>query len=108
MISAALNKSCVELFEFVPLLLSLGEFLIYYYFQKFKFDQIPLNWSVPIWLSIAISLAQLIFPMEVLNKIICKLNIDLSNEPPYSQAKREFEVTYEITNPYYQFNKERH
>ena len=101
MISAALNESCVELFEYIPLLLSLGEFLIYWYFKKFNFSEIPINWSVPIWLSIGISLIQLILPMEQFNKLICKINSDLSNEPPYSQAERDFEVTYELTNPLY-------
>lgn len=37
MISSALNKSCIELFEYVPLILSIGEFLIYMYFKKFSF-----------------------------------------------------------------------
>lgn len=79
MISAAVNDSCVELFEYIPLLLSLGEFLIYWYFKKFNFNEIPVNWSVPIWLSIGISLIQLMLPMGTFNKQICKFNIDLSN-----------------------------
>lgn len=105
MISAALNESCVELFEYIPLLVSLGEFLIYWYFKKFNFNEIPVNWSVPIWLSIGISLIQLMLPMGHFNKMIWKFNLYLSNEPPYSQAERDFEVTYELTNPAYQCNR---
>jgi hypothetical protein len=60
---------------------------------------------VPIWLSIGISLLQIILPMEEINKMVCKFTYDLSNEPPYSQAEKEFEVTYELTNPVYESSK---
>jgi hypothetical protein len=83
MISTEVNDSCIELFEYVPLILSIGEFLIYLYFKKFNFSQVPINWSVPIYLSIGISLINLIIPMKQVNKCICKMKLDLSSEPTY-------------------------
>lgn len=102
MISAEVNDSCIELFEYVPLILSIGEFLIYWYFKKFNFNAVPINWSVPIWLSIGISLINLIVPMKNVNKALCRMKPNLSNEPTYNQAEKDFEVTYEITNPAFQ------
>jgi hypothetical protein len=70
----------------VPLILSIGEFLIFWYFKKFNFNLIPINWSVPIYLSIGISIINLVLPMKQLNKVLCRIKLDLSNEPTYSEA----------------------
>ncbi len=64
MISKAVNDSCIELLEYVPLILSLGEFLIYMYFKKFNFNIVPVDWSVTIYISIGVSLVHLLLPTK--------------------------------------------
>ncbi len=72
-ISYTVNRTCVEMLEFIPLMLSIGEWLIYMYFKKFRFNEVPKDWEVAIYLSIAISLLNLLLPMQDINKKLWKM-----------------------------------
>jgi hypothetical protein len=106
MLSSMVNDSAIELLEYFPLILSLGEFIIYIYMTKYDPTILPLNWSIPIYISIGLSLLNLLLPMEQLNKCI-KLKNDDMKCPPYHEVEPKFEVTYEMTNPAYECKKKR-
>lgn len=61
------NDSAIELMEYFTLILSLGEYIVYLYFFSFKPELLPINWSIPIYISIAISGLNLLLPMDTLN-----------------------------------------
>ena len=46
------------------------------YFRKFRFDDVPKDWEITIYLSIAISLINLLLPMQVINKKLWKMKED--------------------------------
>lgn len=85
MLSSMVNDSAIELLEYFPLILSLGEFIIYIYMTKYDPTILPLNWSIPIYISIGLSLLNLLLPMDQLNKCI-KLKNDDMKCPPYHEV----------------------
>lgn len=82
MLSSMINDSAIELMEYFPLILAIGEFIIYFYFVNYNFSALPLNWEIPIYASLAISLLNLLLPMDALNRCI-KLKSDLMKFPSY-------------------------
>ncbi len=70
MLSSKLNESMMEMLDFVPLILSIGQFLIYFYFYNYNFNAIPDGWSIPIYVSLVLSILGVILPMKALNKKI--------------------------------------
>jgi hypothetical protein len=85
-----LNDAAIELLEYFPLILCLGEFLIYLYFKSFNFEEVPQHWSIPIYISVGLSLINLLMPMDDLNHCLCKLPKDNMHLPPYEKAEEEF------------------
>lgn len=68
MVSGMVNATATELLEYIPIILCLGEFLIYLHFEEYHIDQIPTHWAVPIYLSISISVLYLLMPFKFINK----------------------------------------
>ena len=101
MISSEVNDAAIELLEWVPLILASGELLVYLYFKNFNFGELPDYWSIPIYVSLGISVLALLLPMRSINKKFCKLKSDDNIYPPYEKVEEKFEVTYEMTNPAY-------
>ena len=66
-ISSSLNNICMEGLEYIPLIFSIGQFLIYIYFQTF-FEEAPDDWLIPIYVCLALSFANLILPMQEFNE----------------------------------------
>lgn len=104
MIWTAVNDSATELFDFIPLIITLGEFLIYFDFEGYDFSRVPDYWSVPIYVSLGLSILILIIPDSVINKKICKIEADDDLEPTYEDIEEDFEVTYEMVHPIAQKN----
>ena len=94
------NESAMELMEYFPLIMSLGEFVIYLYTVNYNVQLLPLYWSIPIYVAIALSGLNILLPMDQLNKCF-KLKNDDVHCPTYDQIQDKFEVTYEMTNPAY-------
>lgn len=107
MLSSMLNDTAIQLLEFFPLILSFGEWLLYLYLRSFHFEQIPEYWSIPIYISLGLSLLNLLLPMDDLNHKLCKLPFDTMVYPDYEKVQNKFEVTYEMTNPAYECNRKR-
>lgn len=85
MLSSMVNDSAVELMEYFPLIMSLGEFIIYIYLKQYDVVALPLNWSVPIYVSIGLSMLNLMLPMDQLNRCF-KLNDDDTVCPSYDKV----------------------
>lgn len=75
--------------EYFPLIMSLGEFIVYIYMKQYNVIEMPLNWSIPIYISIGLSLLNLILPMDQLNKCVKLKNDDLV-PPPYEKVEEKF------------------
>lgn len=101
LLSSMLNDSAIELLEYFPLILSLGEFIIYLYIKNFQVEKMPQYWSIPIYVAIGLSILNLLLPMDELNNKIWKMPTDNFVYPNYEQVEKKFEVTYEMTNPGY-------
>jgi hypothetical protein len=56
--------------------MAFGEFAIYIYISKYDVQIIPLNWSIPIYISIALGGLNLLLPMDQINKCIKLQNDD--------------------------------
>ena len=65
--SSMVNDSAIELMEYFVLIISLGEFIVFLYFQSFRPELLPNYWSIPIYVSVAISGLNLLLPMDSLN-----------------------------------------
>lgn len=44
--------------------MSFGEFVIYFYIKNYNVDIIPIDWAIPLYMSIAISGLNLLLPMD--------------------------------------------
>ena len=99
MISSMVNEVAIELLEYFPLILSVGEFLIYFYFYNYDFQNVPKNYSIPIYVAFGISLINIALPMDRINRRIFHLKIDEETFPSYKDVENNFEVTYDWTNP---------
>lgn len=73
MTSSMLDNDVVELLEYFPLVIALGNYFLYLYFVYFQFDQVPLYYGVPIYISIAVSGINIFLPMDNLNKCLFPL-----------------------------------
>jgi hypothetical protein len=58
------NDGAIEMMEYFPLILSLGEYIIYLYLVKYDPTIIPELWSIPIYASIGVSFLNLVLPMD--------------------------------------------
>ncbi len=63
--------------EYFPLIMSLGEFIIYLYIVSYDVTILPLYWSIPIYVSIGLSALNLILPMDQLNRCFKLKNDDV-------------------------------
>lgn len=90
MLSSMVNDSAVELMEYFILIISLGEYIVYLYFVSFKPELVPLNWGIPIYVSIAISVIHLLLPMDGLNNKLFKMPKDNFVYPPYEKVEDRF------------------
>jgi hypothetical protein len=89
MLSDMVNDSALEMMEYFPLIISMGEFIIFSYIKNYEVIALPLNWSIPIYISIALSMLNLVLPMDQLNKCF-KLKIDDLENPPYEKVEDRF------------------
>lgn len=64
MISSEVNEAATELLDWTPLIFSLGEFLVYLYFENWAIADIPDYWSVPIYVSLGLSTLILLLPLR--------------------------------------------
>ena len=81
--------------------------MIYLYFVNFRIDLIPVYWAAPIYVALALSFVSLFLPMEMINKKLCKLDLQIDDDVEYAQAEESFDVTYEMLNPAYVCKKKR-
>ena len=81
-----LNDSAIELLEYFPLIFTLGEFIIYLYMKSFHIDIMPKHWSIPIYISIGISILNLLLPMDELNNKLWKMPTDTMVYPNYEKV----------------------
>jgi hypothetical protein len=58
--------------------------VIYIYISNYNIDIIPVNWAVPLYMSIGLSALNLLLPMDELNKCINVKNDDQMT-PEYSK-----------------------
>lgn len=86
MLSSMVNDSAIELLEYFPLIISLGEFIVYIYVKNYDVSSLPENWSIPIYVSIGLSALNLLLPMDQINKKILKLKNDDLVCPAYEQV----------------------
>ncbi len=57
----------IELLEYIPLVMSIGNWFLYLYFVHFVFENVPVYYGVPIYISILISVVNMMLPMDALN-----------------------------------------
>ena len=81
-----LNDSAIELLEYFPLIFTLGEFIIYLYMKSFHIDIMPKHWCNPIYISIGISILNLLLPMDELNNKLWKMPTDTMVYPNYEKV----------------------
>lgn len=67
MLSSMVNDSAIELMEYFPLIMSLGEFIVYIYITNYDPASLPVDWSGPIYISIVLSLLNILLPMDKVN-----------------------------------------
>jgi hypothetical protein len=56
-------ESAVELLEYFLITFAFGEFIVYFYFYKYEIDAIPLEWTITIFTTIALSILNSALPM---------------------------------------------
>ena len=87
LLSSMLNDSAIELLEYFPLILSLGEFVIYLYIKNFHFELLPDYWSIPIYIAMGISVLNLLLPMDELNHKLFSMPTDNFTYPSYEKVE---------------------
>lgn len=76
--------------EYFVLIIALGEFIVFLYFSSFRPELLPVNWSIPIYISIAISGLNLLLPMDSLNNKLFKMPSDSFVYPSYEKVEDKF------------------
>lgn len=56
--------------------MALGSFIVYISFQDFNPKNMPLEWGIPIYVSMGLSVVNLVLPMDSLNKKLFKMPKD--------------------------------
>jgi hypothetical protein len=86
MTSSILDNDMIEMLEYYPLILALGNYFIYLYFVYFQFDQVPDYYGVPIYISIVISGVNIFMPMDSLNECLFPLKNMKVKRPSFKQC----------------------
>lgn len=108
MTSSILDNDMIELLEYFPLVLALGNYFLYLYFVYFQFDQVPVYYGVPIYISILVSVINIFLPMDSLNECLFPLKDMKVERPFFRQVEYKFITDYDIANPIYRHaNKKR-
>lgn len=108
MTSSILDNEMIELLEYFPLVLSLGNYFLYLYFVYFQFDQVPLYYGIPIYISIVISVVNIFLPMDSLNVCLFPLKNLEVHRPSFRQSECKFITDYDIANPIYRLENKKH
>lgn len=72
---------------------------MYFYFRAFNINAVPAGWSSTIFISLGLSIINMLLPMGRINKRFIKLPSDDNVYPNYEAVEDKFEVTYEMSNP---------
>lgn len=73
MVSSAQNETAVELLLFFPIIMSGATLLMYLYFKSFNIENLPNMWGIPIYVSLGLSVMNLLIPNQSINKGIFKI-----------------------------------
>jgi len=90
MVSSAQNQMAIELMQFFPLIMSGGTLLLYLSFHNFEFGTLPALWAYPIYISIVLSVVNLLIPSRSINKAIFKIPNEELEKPIYKDVERNF------------------
>ena len=89
-------------------MLALGNYFVYLYFVYFQFDQVPLYYGAPIYISITISLVNIFLPMDSLNECLFPLKNMKVHSPTFRESEPNFITDYDIANPVYRLENRKH
>jgi hypothetical protein len=64
----------------------MGEFIIYYYFFNFQYENVPLTWTATILGTISLAVLNSVLPMEAINKSLFSISNSSKSELTYSEV----------------------
>ena len=76
----------IELLEYIPLVMAIGNWFLYLYFVRFVFENVPVYYGVPIYISIVVSVVNMMLPMDTLNQCIFPMKDQKYVRPSFKQA----------------------
>mmetsp|Transcript_20033 Transcript_20033/g.17108 ORF Transcript_20033/g.17108 Transcript_20033/m.17108 type:complete len:229 (+) Transcript_20033:1599-2285(+) len=96
-----ISDAMIEQLEYFAFFFAIGQLIFIRTLQNTQGDlAYPTSSNVLVYVMIVISLVNMIFPMEVLNKILFKIKNDVTENTNFKQARiREFSTDYDVENP---------
>ena len=97
--SNQINTSALWLTYSAPLILNLGQFLIFLFINSRVDVKLGFSVAVIVYLSLALSILWTLIPWYEINSRLFKF--EQSTNETYSDNSHKFEVTYEMIDPFY-------
>jgi hypothetical protein len=99
MLSISITRTAMRLLDFTGVVLTAGQILIVFYI-KFIFDSpFTIAEQIGIALCIGLSIILIMLPSQKINQRCFPIDDNNENALDYDEALKEFEITYEGTNP---------
>lgn len=67
-LSSMTYRSAMELLEYFLITFALGQFVIYAYFYSYQVGDLPLDWLIVIFVTLALALFNSALPMDAINE----------------------------------------
>jgi hypothetical protein len=86
-VSSIIFESAVELLEYFLVAFAFGQIIVYLYFYRFVVEAMPLDWTICIFLTIALAILNMVLPMEVINQSLFKMEDSAHSAIAYSSIE---------------------
>lgn len=99
MLSISITRTAIRLMDYTGVVLAGGQILIVFYIKFIFGSKFTLAEQIGVALCVGLSIVLIALPSQKINAKLFPFDNDLDDEIDYDAALKEFEITYEGTNP---------